>query len=193
MTAPIGWLLTMEPFGASIGWSLLRNDGETDLVGTGVIEDGVALRQAANTQYPVVDAGPGADGRAGLWASALTRPDDELRVASLLGKGLLPERLRAYVAKAPRHANDPLAGARRTSTMRGQPPSTPVSTRTPIRVMATVCSTWQASDPSPATTVHPSSSAFIAGITPGVRGRITIGSTVTTIPGRSTKPSLGPG
>jgi|JI10StandDraft_1071094.scaffolds.fasta_scaffold06934_5 hypothetical protein len=95
MTAPIGWLLTMEPFGASIGWSLLRNDGETDLVGTGVIEDGVALRQAANTQYPVVDAGPGADGRAGLWASALTRPDDELRVASLLGKGLLPERLRA--------------------------------------------------------------------------------------------------
>ena len=39
MTAPIGWLLTMEPFGASIGWSLLRNDGETDLVGTGVIED----------------------------------------------------------------------------------------------------------------------------------------------------------
>ncbi len=95
MTPPVGWLLTMEPFGASIGWSLLRNDGETTLVDTGVIDDGVALRQVAITAYPVVDARPGADGRAGLWASALTRPDDELRVAIALGKGLIPDRLRA--------------------------------------------------------------------------------------------------
>lgn len=95
MISPVGWLLTMEPFGASVGWSLLRNDGETTLVDTGVIDDVAALRQAAVAAYPVVDRPPGVDARAGLWASALTRPADELRVAVALGKGLIPQRLRA--------------------------------------------------------------------------------------------------
>lgn len=95
MNAPVGWLLTLEPFGASIGWSLLRNDGPTNLVDTGVIDDCVALRQAALSVHPAVDARPGPDGRSGLWASGLTRPDDELRAAVTLGKGLLPEVLRA--------------------------------------------------------------------------------------------------
>ncbi len=94
MTGAVGWLLTLEPFGASLGWSLLRNDGSTDLVGTGFIEDCAALRHAAERVRPVVDAAPGPDGRAGLWASALTRPGDELRAAVTLGRGLLPEPLR---------------------------------------------------------------------------------------------------
>ena len=95
MTAPVGWLLTLEPFGRSIGWSLLRNDGVTNLVDTGIIDDCGALREAASRVHPVVDARPGSDGRAGVWASALTRPDDELRAAVTLGNGLLPEALRA--------------------------------------------------------------------------------------------------
>ncbi|MFZ1287114.1 MAG: CHAT domain-containing protein [Candidatus Phosphoribacter sp.] len=103
MTAPVGWLLTVEPFGTSIGWSLLRNDGNINLVDTAVIDDCVTLRQAALSVRPVLDARPGPDGRAGLWASALTRPEDELRAAVILGKGLLPEALRASLLDGSAH------------------------------------------------------------------------------------------
>lgn len=114
VTDATGWLLTLEPFGASIGWSLMRNSGSPDLVGVGLIQDGASLRETAHRVQPRVDAGPGDDGRAGLWACALTRADEELHAAVALGTALLPDPLRvALLARRDRDTVDTVTVATR--------------------------------------------------------------------------------
>ncbi len=103
MTEAMGWLLTVESFGASIGWSLLVNDGETKLVKTGILDDISRLRETAHRLSPTLGAGSDTRGRGGLWASALTRADEERAAAEVLGEALLPAQLRsALLSRGPR-------------------------------------------------------------------------------------------
>ncbi|MFV0457837.1 MAG: CHAT domain-containing protein [Actinomycetales bacterium] len=92
-TLPTGWLLTVEPLGSSLGWSLIRNDGRAELIDAGYIPDAQPLHAIASALHPSIQAPPNGHRRAGLWASNLTSPDDELAAASLLGRALLPQPL----------------------------------------------------------------------------------------------------
>lgn len=91
---PTGWRLTVEPFSDAIGWSLLRNDGRTELVDAGRHPAVEVVRGLVYEMCPNTTAAPRSDGCAGLWASTLSDPDSELLTAVTLGKALLPNRLR---------------------------------------------------------------------------------------------------
>lgn len=100
MADPVGWLLTLEPFGTSLGWSLIRDDGSGPLTEAGTIEDPKGLiRSRARQMLPRVGAGPDVHGRAGLWASPLTDPEEELECAIALGQALLPPSLRSALTQ----------------------------------------------------------------------------------------------
>jgi len=95
MTGPVGWLLTIEPFGASLGWSLIRDDGRELQVEAGTVEDPRGtIRDMARRAVPMNGAGPDVHGLAGPWAGALTDPDQEFDIAVSLGEALLPPTLR---------------------------------------------------------------------------------------------------
>lgn len=97
----IGWLLTVEPIGDAVAWSLLRaTDGGTDVIAADRIADTRDLQEHARRLQPSVSAAPDHLGHAGLWASSLTRPDEEADTANVLGQGLLPQALRSGLLRA---------------------------------------------------------------------------------------------
>lgn len=94
MNPPVGWLLTLEAFDTSIGWSLIRDDGRHYLTDAGIIDDAASeIRQSADAIFPHIDAGPAPSGMAGLWAGHLVDPNLEQNIANILGESLLPRRL----------------------------------------------------------------------------------------------------
>lgn len=102
----IGWLLTLEPIGDTLAWSLLRaDDAGTELVGAALIADSPKLRAAAVALRPDINAGPNSDGHAGVWTSALCDPEREERAAITLGLGLLPRILRESLGTTARAAH----------------------------------------------------------------------------------------
>lgn len=102
MNPSVGWLLTLEAFDASIGWSLIRDDGRGYLTEAGIIDAAdQTIRPAAAAIFPSVDAGPGPSGIAGLWAGHLTDPDVEQDLANILGGALLPRMLRETLLAEP--------------------------------------------------------------------------------------------
>lgn len=97
-TRPTGWLLTVEPLGNTITWSLMRNDGRTELVGVGQLRDTTELQQVARRVTPSTSAAAQDGGWSGLWASLLTDPHTERSSMRQLGSALLPEELRGALA-----------------------------------------------------------------------------------------------
>lgn len=92
--SPTGWLLTLEPVDGAVSWSLLKSRGATVLVDAGHLGDTRNLAELATTLRPTISAAPDQHGRAGLWASPLTRADDEQHASRTLGGALLPTTLR---------------------------------------------------------------------------------------------------
>jgi hypothetical protein len=78
----VGWLLTVEPAGDVVAWSLHRDAGAPELVDAGLLRDVARARAVAEALLPNV--------RGGVWSGPLTRPEDERRGAEELGRGLLP-------------------------------------------------------------------------------------------------------
>lgn len=102
-----GWLLTIEPLGESVTWSLLRNDGATTLVDVGHLPSAGHLQEMARRLQPVTTTLPTAAGTAGLWASALCEAGAERDTTAALGSALLPAALRvALLARRDQDAPD---------------------------------------------------------------------------------------
>lgn len=92
---PVAWLLTVEPLGKAIAWSLLRRDpdGSTDLRDAGYVPDTLHAQGFA--------AGLDPTRASSLWAGDLGSPAAEERAAGVLGEALLPEALRTGIATSP--------------------------------------------------------------------------------------------
>lgn len=81
----VGWLLTLEPSGDAVAWSLHRDAGTPELVDAGLLRDAAQARRVAEGLRP--------NARADVWSGPLTRPEDERRAAEVIGRQLLPPAL----------------------------------------------------------------------------------------------------
>ena len=51
MNPSVGWLLTLEAFDTSIGWSLIRDDGGRYLAEAGIIDDAAPRVRPAGARW----------------------------------------------------------------------------------------------------------------------------------------------
>lgn len=89
MTSPsVGWLLTLEPIGDDVAYSLIRDDGNP------VLREAAVLTELQRAKEQARQLIPTSTHVGGLWGGPLAHPASEVDAAVMLGEALLPASLR---------------------------------------------------------------------------------------------------